>query len=214
MWLKSKRGLTTSAIFAEKRYTQTRSTIAFSTTVLGENILFVYLVGMARIWILRTRQNTAKQKCSLLTGEDGDTGDGNDLKKDELIKKIDYTTPEKIAETERIDRERQEALKREEEAERKRVEKEKAEEEKRLSELAKLLYPVKKQPKIEYKPSRLIDVDTDTTIMNMEIVLNLVKETVEHIENMLWDIQDYLFRNDKKKREALRLKRLKRKVKR
>jgi len=71
---------------------------------------------------------------------------------------------------------------------------------------------VKEEPR-QYKPSRLIDVDTDLAIMNMSEVLNSVKDTVEHIETMLWDIQHLLYRKDKKKQDSLRMKQLKRKAK-
>jgi hypothetical protein len=135
------------------------------------------------------------------------------LKKDVFVKKIDLTTPEHQAEIERMENERREALRRQEEAERKRLEEEKASNTQVRRELARVKYP-RNQPKLEYTPSRLVDVDTDVEIMNMSEELKSVKETVEGIESILWDIADYLFRKDKKKREALRLKRYKRSAKR
>jgi hypothetical protein len=64
-----------------------------------------------------------------------------------------------------------------------------------------------------FKPSRMIDIDSDVAIMNIETMVTSIKESVEFLENKLWEIEDYLYRHDKKKRESLKLKKLKRKAK-
>jgi hypothetical protein len=149
--------------------------------------------------------------------DDGDIGDGSELKKDELVKKRDFTTPEEQEKLRKYDAEVEEASRLEKErlereAEEKRIADEKAREEhaKYMQEKYRKKQQLTPQP---FKPSRLIDVETDVTIMNMSEDLLLVKETVEQNERMLWDIQEFLFRKDKKKRESLELKKMKRKVK-
>lgn len=73
---------------------------------------------------------------------------------------------------------------------------------------------VKEKPEEHYKPSRMVDVDTDVTIMNMDEDLKSVKETVEHIELVVGEIAEFLYRKDRKKSEQFKMKQLKRRVKR
>ena len=63
-----------------------------------------------------------------------------------------------------------------------------------------------------YKPSRMLDIESDVAIMNTETMVTSIKESVEFIESKLWEIEDYLYRHDKKKRESLKLKKMKRKA--
>jgi hypothetical protein len=72
---------------------------------------------------------------------------------------------------------------------------------------------VKEKPEEHYKPSRMVDVDTDIEIMNMSEVLNSVKDAVGHIENVVVEIADFLYRKDRKKSDRFKMKQLKRKAK-
>lgn len=135
--------------------------------------------------------------------------DGHSPKGENLVTVIDYTTPEKQKEMEEIIREREEAeekLRIEKEAKRK---KEAEEEEKNRRDAYRALYRKPKPKALTYTPSRLVDVDTDMTIMNMDEELKLVKETVEHMETQLGEIADFLYRNDKKRLESHKMKKLK-----
>jgi hypothetical protein len=99
---------------------------------------------------------------------------------------------------------------REREAEEKRRQEETTRKE--MAEIRGEIYRKKHQEPIPFKPSRLVDVDTDLMIMNMNEDLQAVKETVNQIETMLWEIEEDLCKDDKQ-RENLKLKKLKRKAK-
>jgi hypothetical protein len=152
----------------------------------------------------------------------------------ELVKKIDLSTEEeqekiqkleedenyvfdpavgirKMTQEEIEERERErEQMEKEAKAEQERKEKADLDYHKIMREINRKKFEANPPP---FKPSRLIDVETDVTIMNMSEDLLSVKETVEQNERMLWDIQEFLFRKDKKKRESLELKKMKRKAK-
>lgn len=137
-------------------------------------------------------------------------------KSSDLIKRIDFTTPEALERQKKLDEEIEEAnrlarekAEREAEEERKQQEKEALDYHKIMREINRKKFEANPPP---YKPSRLIDVDTDVTVMNMSEDLLSVKETVEQLERMLWEISEFLFKKDKKKRERLELKKLKRKA--
>jgi hypothetical protein len=135
--------------------------------------------------------------------------------KSELVKVIDFTTEEEREKLRKHEKEVEEARERarikaeqEAEAERKRKEKEALDYRKIMRDINRKKFQDNPPP---FKPSRLIDVDSDVAIMNIETVVTSIKETVEHIETMLWDIEEFLFRKDKKKLDSLELKKLKRK---
>jgi len=129
------------------------------------------------------------------------------------VKKIDYTQGELKAETERTAKEIEESRERQRLAEQKRKEEEMKAQEKQRIETYKALHGKKKAKPVPYKPSRLIDVDSDLAIMNMEEVLNSVKETVEHIELVVGEIAEFLYRKDRKRADRFKMKQLKRKAK-
>lgn len=138
-------------------------------------------------------------------------------KNDERIKKIDFTTPEEKeklrkydAEVEEERRKEQERVAREAEEERKRQEKDELDYHKIKREINRKKFEDNPPP---FKPSRMIDIESDVAIMNIETMVTSIKENVEFLENKLWEIEDYLCRHDKEKRESLKLEKMKRKEK-
>jgi hypothetical protein len=144
--------------------------------------------------------------------------------KKENVVKIDYCTPENMKKMEEEEKRAEENRKRilAERVEQKKREEE--EERKRKAEDAKILFRKPKPKEPLYKPSRLIDIDTDLAIANMEEDLKSVRETVEYVATKLGEIEEYIYRKDnpsrglvsketKKKLQSVKIKRLKRKVK-
>jgi hypothetical protein len=134
-----------------------------------------------------------------------------------LVKTIDFTTKEELAKLEQEEQKREEArelarIKAEQEAEEKRKQEELQAEENRkiMRDINRKKFQDNPPP---FKPSRLIDVDSDVAIMNIETMVTAIKESIEFLENKVWEIEDYIFRHDKKKRESLKLMKLKRKAK-
>jgi hypothetical protein len=151
--------------------------------------------------------------------------------KSELVKKIDFTTPEALAEQKKLDGEIEEANRLAREKAELEAEKERKRQEKEAVDYRKIMQNINRK-KFEdnpppfplsgyhdgdtpkgYKPSRMIDVESDVAIMNIEMMVTSIKESVDFIENKLWEIEDYLYRHDKKKRESLKLKKMKRQAK-
>ena len=138
--------------------------------------------------------------------------------KKSLVKTIDFTTPEALAELEKTDAEIKEARRLAEIKMAKEAEEKRKQEAFRDEELRKIMRDVNRK-KFEnnpppFKPSRMIDIDSDVAIMNIETMVTAIKGSVDFLENKLWEIEDYLYRNDKKKRENLKLQKMKRNVRR
>jgi hypothetical protein len=132
-----------------------------------------------------------------------------------ILVKTDFTTPEKIAERKALDREVEEAQRIEQERLYREADEKRKKDEETRKENLKILYGQKKpQPPEMFKPSRLISVDTDMTVMSMDETLASVKETVEHVEKQLDELSDFVYRQDKKKHASFEMKKLKRKVQR
>lgn len=109
------------------------------------------------------------------------------------VVKTDYSTPEKRKEMDELDRKREEEWERQrkEEAERRRLQEEAAS--KQRVEDWKILHRKPKPKEMPYKPSRLLNVDSDLAIQNMEEDLKSVKETVEHTEKVVGEIAEFLY---------------------
>jgi hypothetical protein len=134
-----------------------------------------------------------------------------------LVRTIDFTTEEEQEKLRKQEEKREQARKlerekteREAEEERKRKELEAEEQRKIMREINRKKFQNNPPP---YKPSRMLSVDSDLIIANLEQDMGVLKENVSHLETMLYEIQDYLYRDDNKKRENLKLKKLKRKAK-
>jgi len=131
---------------------------------------------------------------------------------DSRIVKKDYTQGTLKEETDRLEaeikRDREEAEKARIEAERKRLE----EEEQERKRLNRILYR-KPKPKTElYTPSRLLDVRSDVSIMNIEENVKSVKEFVVDIDRTLVEVAEYIFRKDEKKLLSFRNKRMRKRM--
>ena len=127
------------------------------------------------------------------------------------LKTIDFTTKEEQEKLRKQDEQVEEARRLARIKEEKKDEEKRLAEEKSCEEYQKFMQQKykKKQEQLPFKPSRLIDVDSDLAIMNIETMVTSIKESVEFLEKKLWEIEDALCKDDKKRREALKIRKKK-----